>query len=92
MNYQQGLVSIVTPVYNAERFIEQTILSVMAQTYTDWELLLIDDCSTDNSGKIIQRYAQQDKRIKYHRLSYPCLSTDKEKTSRRKCFKIITMN
>lgn len=68
MNYQQGLVSIVTPVYNAERFIEQTILSVMTQTYTDWELLLIDDCSTDNSGKIIQRYAQQDKRIKYHRL------------------------
>ena len=68
MNYQQGLVSIVTPVYNAERFIEQTIQSVLAQTYTDWELLLIDDCSTDNSGKIIQRYAEQDERIKYHRL------------------------
>ena len=68
MNYQQGLVSIVTPVYNAERFIEQTIQSVLAQTYTDWELLQIDDCSTDNSGKIIQRYAEQDERIKYHRL------------------------
>ena len=68
MNYQQGLVSIVTPVYNAERFIEQTIQSVLAQTYTDWELLLIDDCSTDNSGNIIQRYAEQDERIKYHRL------------------------
>ena len=68
LHYQQGLVSIVTPVYNAERFIEQTIQSVLAQTYTDWELLLIDDCSTDDSGKIIQRYAQQDERIKYHRL------------------------
>lgn len=68
LNYQQGLVSIVTPVFNAERFIGQTIQSVMAQTYTDWELLLIDDCSTDYSEKIIKPYTQQDKRIKYHRL------------------------
>ena len=67
LRYQQKLVSIVTPVYNAESFIEQTILSVMAQTYTEWELLLIDDCSTDNSAKIIQQYVKQDKRIKYHR-------------------------
>lgn len=68
LNYQQGLVSIVTPVFNAESFIEQTIRSVLAQTYTDWELLLIDDCSTDSSEKIIKQFVQKDKRIKYCRL------------------------
>jgi teichuronic acid biosynthesis glycosyltransferase TuaG len=66
--YQQGLVSIVTPVYKAARYIEETIRSVQAQTYKDWELLLIDDCSPDNSGEIIERLAQADARIRYHRL------------------------
>ena len=67
-DYQQGLVSIITPVYNAEAFIGQTIQSVLAQTYADWELLLIDDCSKDNSSRIIRQYVQQDNRIKYHLL------------------------
>lgn len=65
---QQGLVSIITPVYHAERFIEQTILSVQAQTYQDWEMILVDDCSNDHSGEIINRYAAQDARIRYYRL------------------------
>lgn len=69
-HYQKGLVSIITPVYNGEAFIEQTIQSVQAQTYTDWELLLIDDCSTDSSQQIILHYASQDSRIKYHRLKH----------------------
>jgi teichuronic acid biosynthesis glycosyltransferase TuaG len=68
LTYQQGLVSIVTPVYKAARYIEETIRSVQAQTYKDWELLLIDDCSPDNSGEIIERLAQADARIRYHRL------------------------
>ena len=66
--YQQGLVSIITPVFKAEKVIEQTIHSVQAQTYKDWEMLLIDDCSPDHSGQIIQKMAETDARIKYHRL------------------------
>lgn len=65
---QQGLVSIITPVYHTERFIEQTILSVQAQTYQDWEMILVDDCSNDRSGEIINRLAAQDARIRYYRL------------------------
>ena len=62
-------VSIVTPVYNSERFLAQTIESIQAQTHNNWELLLTDDCSTDNSIAIIKTYAEQDSRIKYTRLS-----------------------
>ena len=50
----QVLVSIVTPVYNAERFLKETIISIREQSYKNWELLLIDDCSNDNSSKIIK--------------------------------------
>lgn len=51
------MVSIIVPVYNAGRFIEQTIGSVLGQDYTDWELILVNDCSTDNSAEIISKYA-----------------------------------
>ena len=68
MQYQQGLVSIITPVYQAERFIERTILSVLAQSYQNWEMILIDDCSHDKSAEIIQKFVEKDKRIKYLRL------------------------
>ena len=61
----EPLVSIITPVYNAEEFLEETILSVLNQTYKNWELILIDDCSKDDSYKIIERYLGMDKRIKY---------------------------
>lgn len=70
--YQQGLVSIITPVFNAGRYLEQTILSVLKQSYENWELLLIDDCSSDNSGSIIRKYAENDQRIIYHRLDRNC--------------------
>lgn len=52
----ENLVSIVVPVYNAERYLERTIKSVMAQSVEDWELLLVDDCSTDGSRAILKRY------------------------------------
>ena len=58
------LVSIVVPVYNAARFIDETINTVLDQTYTNWELLLIDDKSTDDSVKLIKPYLTKDKRIK----------------------------
>lgn len=66
---ENGKVSIITPVYNCEKLISKTIECVINQTYQDWELLLIDDCSTDNSYSIIKKYQQNDKRIKYLRLS-----------------------
>lgn len=62
------LVSIVTPVYNSERFISETIDSIQSQTYSNWELLLIDDCSKDNSYEIIKSYMKNDDRIKYIKL------------------------
>lgn len=62
----EPLVSIITPVYNSEEYLEETILSVINQTYKNWELLLVDDCSTDNSYEIIEKYLT-DERIKYLR-------------------------
>ena len=67
----QNLVSIVTPCYNAASYIKQTIDSVLTQTYTDWELIIVDDCSTDDSAEIIKRYASRDNRIKYLKTDKP---------------------
>lgn len=61
---KKNLVSIVTPCYNAEKFIGQTIDSVLAQTHTHWELIIVDDCSSDSSVEIVERYTHWDKRIK----------------------------
>ena len=57
------LVSIIMPAYNCGRFIGEAIESVLAQTYTVWELLIVDDCSTDNTAEIITSY--KDERIHY---------------------------
>jgi len=57
------LVSIVIPVYNAEEFLGETIESVQKQTYNNWEILLINDCSTDNSKKVYEKY--KSRRIKW---------------------------
>lgn len=61
-------VSIVTPVYNSEKLISETIESVLNQTYSDFEMVIVDDCSTDNSKEVIKKHSNIDKRIKYHRL------------------------
>ena len=61
------LISIITPNYNCARFIAQTIESVLAQTHTDWEMLIVDDCSTDGSYEIALEYAARDPRIKVMR-------------------------
>lgn len=58
------LVSIITPSYNSSRFIEETVKSVQAQTYDNWEMIIVDDCSKDNSREIIRQLAAQDQRIK----------------------------
>jgi glycosyltransferase involved in cell wall biosynthesis len=56
-------VSILIPLYNAEKYIAQTIESVLNQTFQDWELLILDDCSTDNSYQVAKEYEQKNKRI-----------------------------
>lgn len=58
------LVSIVTPSYNSSGYIEKTILSVINQNYKNWELIIVDDCSSDYSVQVITRYLSQDERIK----------------------------
>lgn len=60
----KDLVSIIIPVYNAEKFLYNTISTVLNQTYSNWELILVNDCSTDSSVKIIKEYVKKDKRIK----------------------------
>ena len=57
-------ISIIVPVYNAEKYLEDTIKSVLCQTYTNFELILVNDCSTDTSLEIIKKYIVLDKRIK----------------------------
>lgn len=63
-DFDDKLVSIVVPVYNAEHFIGETIQSVQAQTYKHWELLLVDDCSLDNSCNVIKEMQRADGRIR----------------------------
>ena len=59
------LVSVITPTYNCGKFIAQTIESVQSQTYTNWEMIIVDDCSTDNTKSVVAEIASTDDRIKY---------------------------
>lgn len=61
MGEKKNLISIVVPVYNSEKYIEETIQCILNQTYQNWELIFIDDCSKDKSVSIIESY--QDKRM-----------------------------
>lgn len=69
------IASIVLPCYNGAGFLAQSIDSVIHQTFTDWELIIVNDCSTDNSLEIMQRYANEDSRIRIinneHNLKLP---------------------
>ena len=56
----RGLVSIITPAFNSSRFIRETIESILAQTYPYWELLITDDCSTDDTVEIVQQYVDRE--------------------------------
>lgn len=60
-----GLVSIITPTWACADFIAETIESIQAQTYENWELLIQDDCSADNTLEVVKPYMEADKRIKY---------------------------
>ena len=61
----ESLVSIITPAYNSEKFIAETIMSVQNQSYHNWEMIIVDDCSTDRTAEIIFSFQKNDARIKY---------------------------
>jgi teichuronic acid biosynthesis glycosyltransferase TuaG len=63
------MTSIITPLYNSEEFIKDTVDSVLSQTYTNWEMIIVDDASTDKSVAIIQELIDGDDRVKLLRLS-----------------------
>ena len=66
-----GLVSIITPTYNCGKFIAETIETVLAQTYKNFEMIIVDDCSTDNTKEVVEQFSKSDDRIKYF-----CLETN----------------
>lgn len=65
---EKEMVSIITPSYKSKRFISQTIDSVLAQTYENWEMIIVDDCSPDDSNELIEKYVKKDSRIKLIKL------------------------
>lgn len=67
--YNNKTVSVITPVYNAAKFISSTLNSILKQSYKDIEIVLIDDCSTDNSAEIIVGYTEKYPNIIYKRLN-----------------------
>lgn len=66
---KKGLASIITPLYNGEKYIGETIKSVIAQTYPNWEMIIVNDGSKDNSEAIVKSFADKEPRIKYLRQS-----------------------
>lgn len=65
----KDLVSIITACYNSENYISETINSVLNQTYQNWELLIVDDCSTDSTRSLIKKFQNTEKRIKLFQLN-----------------------
>ena len=59
------LVSIIMPSYNTARYIGESIQSVQDQTYKNWELIIVDDCSSDNTDEVVAEYMEKDSRIIY---------------------------
>ena len=64
--YNNETVSVITPVYNVAKVIERTLDSILMQDYKDLEIVLVDDCSKDNSAEIIKRYKKLYPNIVYH--------------------------
>ncbi len=61
---KENLISIITPMYNGEKYVRETIQSVLNQTYQEWEMIIVDDGSKDNSPSIVQEFCNKDSRIK----------------------------
>lgn len=67
LNKSEKLVSIILPIYNGEKYMKLSIESIINQTYRNWELIIVDDCSTDGTPEIAKSYAYKDNRILYYR-------------------------
>lgn len=67
MKNEEDLISIIMPTYNCGKYIERTINSIINQTYINWELIIVDDCSKDNTQEVLAKY-KKDERINYIRL------------------------
>jgi len=63
-NNSKPKISIITPVFNCEKYIDETVLSVVNQNFLDWEMLIVDDCSTDNTLSILKGWSEKDPRIR----------------------------
>ena len=63
-----ALISIITPSFNSEKFIAATIQSVQNQSYANWEMIIVDDCSTDNTASVIEQFVINDSRIRFFQL------------------------
>lgn len=63
-DFMETLVSIVLPVYNGEKYLASAIDSIIAQSYKNWELIIVNDCSTDSSAEIMEQYVKKDERIR----------------------------
>jgi len=63
---EQPLISVLTPVHNGEKYLGQCIESVLAQTYSNWEYIIVNNCSTDRSLEIAEKHAKNDSRIRVH--------------------------
>ena len=61
-------ISIITPCYNSQKYLDKMISSIISQTYTNWEAIIVDDCSTDNSIQIIEKFLNSDPRVKLIKL------------------------
>ncbi|QWC22570.1 glycosyltransferase family 2 protein [Bacillus haikouensis] len=68
LNRNEDLVSVIMPTYNSSNYINETIKSVLNQTYHNWELIVVDDCSTDNTCEIVKSFIKEEPRIKYFKL------------------------
>ncbi len=68
VDLRDNLISVIIPVYNAERYIKHTLDSVIQQDYPDKEVIIVDDCSTDKSSEIIKDYMNRCSYIRYYRL------------------------
>lgn len=68
MTDKKVMVSVIMPAYNCAEYMKNSVGSVIAQSFTDWELIVVDDCSTDNTKQVVDDFSRKDERIKYVRL------------------------
>ena len=64
----EALVSIITPTYNSEKYIKETIRSIQGQTYSNWEMIIVDDCSSDMTVSVVENFVNDDARISVYQL------------------------